>query len=774
MKKIHKIIDALTVLNTDKREESISSIIKYTLFSLGKSTSISELIEFIALEYEIKFHEEEIREITSELLTDGSLQSDGDKIYNSTSANEEIRVKQLENNTAREKSFSQFQNSFKTISNSDIPFEQLKNIHNIFLEYLNECFYVYGKSAINFFKPFEKKDDQEIISRKKILDNALGKLKNTDHKRFFEEYIKVFSTLLTNDEELFLERLADKTEYFFALGLPKDLFDEIQNINPINLDLYLDTNVLLSILNLRKHTSNEACIKLIRLINDNSKSLNISVHYTNQTYNELKRTKNELEDLVSKVELDVKVVQAGLKTDKIDSYTSSYYEEFVKYGSSVKHPTEKLKRAIEILTSHGVIIDRGEYNELLESEDFKDELSSYNQFQKIKNEARTEMNLPPRREKDIYKVEHDVLVREVILKKRKDLDNKSSNDLMSNRYYGLTLDKILIDFDRYSLRKKYLNEDVFVPTFFAPTYLLKKLYKYLPIQSDDYRKAFISAISSPVFEDNRATSKSVQDTLKDFHALGISDHNFIVKCLTNDYFLDEVKTKREENFESLKIFVENELQKGYNEVLKEKEEKEIILHEVEVKNIELKSEKALSEDENKKLREKEKSLKNDVENLGLSLKSLKKQIEKFTEIESSHSLQYNLEDKEEIEILKKQKGEVTTQYQDLKQTVNQTIAKGKLLKWKIIGWISLLFSVLVLFVFLLAFILQDWEFNYVAKLLDWAETLKDMRKEIIKLVLTALFGFTQYLLFSIFYNRVISKERIDTKYKKILDEINNT
>lgn len=770
MTKINKIVDVLTVLNTDKRDESISSIIKHTLQSLGSASTINELVQFISIEYEVDFKVEEIKEITERLVDEGALERDGDKLSNSISTNEEIVAKHKENRSVLEKGFSQFQNSYKSICNSDVPFELLKRLHEILLDYLNECFYVYGKSAINFFKPFEKNDDKDIVSRKRILDNALLKIEDAKHKKFFEEYIKVFPTLLTNDEELFLEKLADKTEYFFALGLPKELFEEIQNINPINLSLYLDTNVLLSVLNLRKHTSNSACIRLIQLINENSASLNISVFYTNKTYNELKRTKNELEGLVSKVDIDRKIVQAGLKTDKIDAYTSSYYEEYLKFGSSVKHPVEKLKRAIEILSSHNIKIDRGEYKELLESEDFKDELSAYNKFQLIKNEARAEKQLPPKRDKDIFKIEHDVLIREIILQKREQLESKSSNDLMSNKYYGLTLDKVLIDFDRYSLKRKYLNDDVFVPTFFSPTYLLKKLYKFLPIQSDNYRKAFISAVSSPVFEDNRQDSKSLQDTLMDFHSLGINDPAFIVKCLMNDHFLDEIRSKRSENIEAIKDFVENELQKDYQEVLKEKEEKEEILTGYEVKNKELQSQKTLSEEANKSLREREEGLKTDIGNLSLSLKSLKKQMEKLSILDKSSAAQYNLEDKSVIEQLKLEKGEISEQYKELKLEVGEKEARRKLKSWRLAGWFSMVMSILVLIIFLMAFVQQDWKYNYVAALLDWAESLKDLRKEIIKLALTALFGTAQYLLVSIFYHRIINKSNIKAKYQEIIGE----
>ncbi|WP_339814736.1 hypothetical protein [uncultured Imperialibacter sp.] len=774
MSKINRIIDVLSVLNTEKRDESISSIIKYTLFSLGQAAGIDELLEYISLEYEIALNKGEVEEIATTLLEEGIIIQEKGAIKIAKESADQISKKQLESRSVLQKGFTQFQTSYKRICKGDVPFEVLEEIHKILIDYINECFYVYGKAAINLFKPFDSGHDFDIASRKKILDSAISKIADSKHKRHFEQYVKEFPSLLTDDEELFLERLADKTEYFFALGLSQELFNEIQNINPVNLDLYLDTNVLLSVLNLRMHTSNEACIKLMKLIKENSQSLNISIYYTNKTYNELKRTKNELEDLVSKADISKKIIEAGMKSGRIDSYTSSYYEEYLKFGNAAKHPTEKLKRAVEILDSLGIKIDRKEYDQILSSENFKDQLSEYNKFQQIKNEARAEKNLQQRKEKDIYKVEHDVLIREILLEKREALPNASSNDLMSNRFYGLTLDKVLIDFDRFSLKKKYLNEDVFVPTFFTPTYLLKKLYKYLPLESSDYRKAFISAVSSPVFEDNRAASRTVQLALADFHALGIDDDDFIIKCLTNDFFLDEFRQKKEEDsLEDIKVFVENELQKNYKQILIEKQQKETELAQIKEKNIRLEVEKLEFDIENTTLKTKEKDLKTDVSNLELSLKSLKKTIEKLNEAPTEQVNQYTLDDKIQISNLSRQAAHFEEKYKSLKGISDQALATATLKKWQNFGWVSFALGILVVIIVVLAFAFQNNSFNYIARFLNWAETLPSLRQEIVKIAFTSMLALSEFLLGRIFYRRIIDRKSIEEHKKEILNSIEN-
>ena len=73
------------------------------------------------------------------------------------------------------------------------------------------------------------------------------------------------------------------------------------------------------------------------------------------------------------------------------------------------------------------------------------------------------------------------------------------------KYFGVTLDKTLIKFDSYQIRKKAVG--VIIPTFFKPSILLKKLLKQAPLKTkENYLRAFVSTISTPAIDDNNYIS----------------------------------------------------------------------------------------------------------------------------------------------------------------------------------------------------------------------------------------------------------------------------
>ena len=88
-------------------------------------------------------------------------------------------------------------------------------------------------------------------------------------------------------------------------------------------------------------------------------------------------------------------------------------------------------------------------------------------------------------------------------------------------------------------------------------------------------------------------------------------------------------------------------------------------------------------------------------------------------------------------------------------------------RWRIIGIISGFLGLILILCFSLCFILQNWQYNYIAKLLTQAEQLTELRRELIKIVLTFCFTLVQFLLFSIFYKRFFDSKCI----KKRQDEL---
>ena len=165
-------------------------------------------------------------------------------------------------------------------------------------------------------------------------------------------------------------------------------------------------------------------------------------------------------------------------------------------------------------------------------------------------------------EKDDYKIDHDIFLREAILSSRE----KSTESLNDSKIFGLTLDKLLLKYDKSEIEK--LRTSSFTPSFFSTSFFLEKIKKFVPVVTDDYERAFICAISSQGFDSQNKNSVVVQKSVKYFHNMGIENENLILHCIKDEIFLEEFNKKEGTN--ELGIFVESEVDSYIKQLEKDK------------------------------------------------------------------------------------------------------------------------------------------------------------------------------------------------------------
>lgn len=101
--------------------------------------------------------------------------------------------------------------------------------------------------------------------------------------------------------------------------------------------------------------------------------------------------------------------------------------------------------------------------------------------------------------------------------------------------------------------------------------------------------------------------------------------------------------------------------------------------------------------------------------------------------------------------------------QQEKEARQEDDRKRALMKWKTPRYVGLiLLIILCVFVFVLYFICQDWEYNYAVQLLNCIDSLVGIRQEIAKTVLFAIHGG----IFVLFTNALINLFLIDNEDKK--------
>jgi hypothetical protein len=553
-------------------------------------------------------------------------------------------------------------------------------------------------------------------------------------KKVFYAYIENLTENSSALELEYYESLADRAEHFFALGLSKELAQELASFQEIDWKVFVDTNFLLSALKIRENTMNPAVDSLMRIIDDNKEYFKIKLTYLRSTYKELMQFKPVLNGRVLAQKLTENQIKAALQSGNLDTFTEAYYKLQLAHPQGAQHPSVILDQAALILRSKKIEIHNGNIKGVdPESESFTDLISDYSKYYALMNEARIEkQQLGEVRYKDTPQIEHDVELRESILCER-NKNGVTATHFQDCKIFGLTLDFGLIAYDKYAGRRDNGNE-LFIPAFFTPTYLLKKLYKLLPVQSDDYRKAFLSSIASPVFSGSQAKSEVSQSALAVFNAIGIDDLSFMTKSLTSSIFLDEIK-KIGGDVEKATVFIESQISKE----LKQKGQKEARLAK-ELKDKQDILTKTASEynstlQDNSALNDKKTLLEQQVEALTKGLKATKKAQDRLQAmlVKAASSPQQqipfgNEQDKLEIERLKeivRQKEETEARLAQQKLDEQRKIEKEQkdadkeafvlnaVKKWQ---WDSVkhLLIALAVLIILALYSLSRYDWNYTA------------------------------------------------------------
>src|SRR6185312_17252728 len=185
--------------------------------------------------------------------------------------------------------------------------------------------------------------------------------------------------------------------------------------------------------------------------------------------------------------------------------------------------------------------------------------------------------------------EHDITLREIIFLLRNAVKKKAPyKSLNQAKYFGATLDELLIRFDSSEIRKKGMDE---YPTFFKPSYLLNKFIKLLPVKTDNYKKAFIKAVSARGFHKDTKKSNDVIRIVKYLKSQGIDNEDILLNLITEKVLLDKYREKSLKDEFNEKDFVETEINRLYATKIDELSATKVSLNKLTIESEEDKREK---------------------------------------------------------------------------------------------------------------------------------------------------------------------------------------
>lgn len=679
-----KILSALSVAASDTRRDTFISVVIRTLNEIT-SCERKELAEYINEQFGFEPYQPELDEVISYLLEEGRIIEKKRMLSLSTEEKETIDAQDVEARDKEKSRYQNFKNFIKDDLGHDLEGNGVKLLWDTFLEYLYNSFYEYGEVAIKTLHPHIKNGDGNSYYES-VLSSITKKIDNPELKVLFKQIIERFTDFASTEDLNFLNDLAQKTLSFSSLGFQADVAQDTINHKIVDWTLYLDTNVLYSLLDLHSHPENDACKALVQLVRENKDYIKVKLRYSDITYKELGKKKADFDILDDK--LTDSTIRAMLKTENLDGFSKKFYERLLENREGTIHPSEAIGlsqttlkyKTIEIARNTKRIEHLGEDYINAKVQEFYEYINHRNEIRKEFCESKNTTFHPI--EKSDKQALHDITLRELLLESRHKEMKGEEVSLNSIKYFGVTLDDLLIQFDKSQLRDN--NDFNSFPVFFKPSFLLNKLVRVLPIQTKDYKKAFIKAVTSKGFHKDSSKSRDVLKIVNYLKSQGIDDERVVYNIISQDIFLEKYHRESQNEDFNQGEFIESELNREFKLFQEQLENTR--------KELALTTETANTRaEENQKLEAKKSILESDVKQYEMALKKVNQRVRSLekTVVGASSQEKINFEAGEAYAKAQKEKEKAEALKKKYRDEIEDQIEKEKdanVRKWQSKLW----------------------------------------------------------------------------------------
>ncbi|MBN8700771.1 MAG: hypothetical protein J0L54_14280 [Chitinophagales bacterium] len=553
MENIDKLISVLFNARSDNREKMLSDLVLTVLYKANGGITISNIVSLIKELFHLEPIKYEVEKCLQILAESNQILVIGDTFKLSDNTIAQIYTNIVRSKDNRDKRFESFERNTLNILEENLGKEIIHKLWEFYNEYLLESFLLFGRKAIDIFLPYKK----DILPQNdNLIEQFREKLGSDYLYAIFKRIIVEYPERMSEAELRHLNGLASRAEKFYSLGIEKHEYEKINELQIKNLIVIADTNVLYTDLNLHIHQEKSAISEIVRLAKD--KIIDFRIVYLPRTYKELQKAKKPLENLISREKFKESQIRAMIASNNLDALAKQYYENLLR-NSDFPHPADNITYASTILNQHGIQLYNYKFAKLEEDQEYFDKkVSEYYDYQRYYNNLYEAKGSSVRLVKDDFKIEHDVYLREVI----KILKERFSKDFL--KYICLTTDRSLIYFDQYLLRKEGQGmHEVINPNFMMPSLFIKKIRPFIPIITNNYRKAFISSLTAPTVHKESESEKErtilTQKSLTYFKNLGIDDEDVICSIIKKELFLEELSRHEEDN--SVDEFIKSEISK---------------------------------------------------------------------------------------------------------------------------------------------------------------------------------------------------------------------
>lgn len=341
----------------------------------------------------------------------------------------------------------------------------------------------HGAEAVRIIQNISlSQEDDFYTSVDKILKDSASNLqpflKDIAHSEF-----NSFFAPENNNRRRYLMGLLDEALSQYAVTLPTEIHKKIRDTSG-ELVLFLDTNFIISALNLREQHTNESVKDIFTLLDKISiqtgGNRKISLRYVSETLDEFRQSLKIALSKLQDIRVTKNLAKTALLSEMFDDITLAYFRRIVEKGEI--SPQNYFDRYIT--GAHHILLKEKNidvYNDpvfgkLKGSQEVIDDSNDFNDYLNKKNRPRK-----------WEQVQHDMRLWHYINGLRKTV---SSSSFIGNKYFILTLDGLLCGFERH----KYKNQDIIC---ILPLRFLHIL-SFFVSRTEDFEKALIHSWNIPM------------------------------------------------------------------------------------------------------------------------------------------------------------------------------------------------------------------------------------------------------------------------------------
>lgn len=491
-------------------------VITVVWIASGRLT-VEEILNELGKNFDINIELKRLEEQLSVLVTSGDFVVGNDRRYSIS----EIRKRSFEDELQKYEDLEQY--AKEKFSEAVVKYDKTLNVNDIWETFHEKfLFPLIDEMGAKFF---------ELIS------NAMGindSNRLVDFTKLYSEDMRfairsaVIDFINPSDPQIksYILRQLNASFYVKAGNLKDEDIKKLLYIKDkkLTFSLFVDTNLLFSILNLHENPANDVAHELLGVIKKIKNFINVNLFISPATIEEAKQVIGYHKNQLKYFRCSKNLVKAALRQSDLDGFTIKYFERCAKSKVAID-PDEYFDPYI----GNFITTIRPSGLELYNDKSFETYSTRQDVIDDILMETEYEKKRYPDDPKKYEQLRHDIVLWHFI----KDLRPAYVESPVECQYWIITADFRFIGYDFYKRRGTSL-----IPVCVYPTTLIQILQLWVP-RSEEFEDAIIRSFRIPFLMEefsvnSEKTTIGILKVLSRYENIDDLDENTIASILIND------------------------------------------------------------------------------------------------------------------------------------------------------------------------------------------------------------------------------------------------